>query len=68
MDTFAPIMNIIIFLLSILGIIGAILGIPFIIYGAIKKKKSFIISGAIGLATLPVTLALYGITNLIISD
>jgi|GEM_PF-6047290 len=68
MDSFAAIMNIILLLLSILGFIGLFIGVPFIIYGAIKKKKKFIIVGVIGLVALPVAIVLYGITNLIMTD
>jgi len=57
------ILNIIFFLLGILGIIGLILSLPFIIYGAVKHKKNFIILGIIGLLLLPITTALYGLAN-----
>ena len=57
------ILNIIFFLLGILGIIGLILSLPFIIYGAVKHKKNFIILGIIGLLLLPITTTLYGLAN-----
>ena len=63
MSPLAALLNIIFLLLGILGIISLILSLPFIIYGAIKHKKNFIILGIIGLLILPITTALYGLAN-----
>ena len=43
------------YLLAVLCVIGFILSLPFIIYGAIKHKKNFIILGIIGLLMMPIT-------------
>jgi len=67
MSPLAALLNIIFLLLGILYIIALILSLPFIIYGAIKHKKNFIILGIIGLLSLPIAVALYNIVGLAIA-
>lgn len=50
------------YLLAVLCVIGFILSLPFIIYGAIKHKKNFIIGNYWLLLLLPIAVALYSLS------